>query len=157
MFKFQDQRKRPRSAGPTEGVDEREALLGTLEDFDEPPPLVLADRARLHNSDRIAFIRLVLFVVGHVLRRSLQIFPVHGMLHLASNRDGDGLVHFCALNHPDALLPVIALSRGVGIFVRVLHCNIDFARQYGSEELQPETRPPRLHVAFRSEWSLGVQ
>jgi len=95
-------------------------LLGAFENLDEAPALVLADRPRLHDENRIAFTGRVLFVVSHHSGGALEVLAVHRVLHLSANVDRDGLVHLVAHHDADAFFARIPLVvTGVDVSYRV--------------------------------------
>src|SRR3954467_11162992 len=90
------------------GAVDRTALLGALEDLDDPPPLRRRERPRLTDEDEVADAGDVALVVRLDLARSAQDLAVQRVLDAVLDLDDDGLVHLVAADGPAALLAVAA-------------------------------------------------
>lgn len=79
-------------------------LLCPFKHFDQAPAFVLADRPCLHDSYGVPFSSIVLLIMNHELRGSLNELAVDRVLDLTLDRNKNALVHFVADNRPDPLL-----------------------------------------------------
>src|SRR5690606_36239437 len=94
----------------------RRKSVGALHHFHQPPALRLAQRAGLLDTDQVADVAGVLFVVGLVLLRRLHRLLVKRVILHTLHRYGDGLVHRGARNESDALLAASASTiHGLGL------------------------------------------
>src|SRR5262245_7854499 len=84
-------------------------LLRLLHDLHETPALVLGDRPRLHEADRVADPALVLLVVHLELRPAPHVASVLRVLDQALDGHDDRLVHAIADHLAHAGLAAIAL------------------------------------------------
>src|SRR5690606_41453021 len=78
-------------------------LLGALDDFDEAPALLFAERACFHDANCIAHVRVIILVVSHQFGRLFDELAIDRMFDLSSDRDGDAFIHLVANDGPDAL------------------------------------------------------
>src|SRR5262245_52843320 len=85
---------------------------GSFDDPDEPPPLVLGHRARLHEPDHVADAALVLLVVHLELLPTTHVAAEGGMLHEPLDGHDNSLVHAVAHHLAHAHLPSTAFRRG---------------------------------------------
>src|SRR5687768_11970080 len=82
-----------------------------LDDLDHAPPLVLRQRAGLHNPHPITDLRRVLLVVRLKLRGPRHHLAVHRMRHASLDRDDYRFLHLVADHHANARLPRPARRR----------------------------------------------
>src|SRR5262245_34056654 len=94
-------------------------LTSALDDLDDTPPLVLRQPTRLGNTNRIAGLRRVLFVVRFHALRARHHLAVHGMRHATLDRHHHRLLHLVAHDETRTRLTRAAL-RGV-LFGRISH------------------------------------
>src|SRR3954453_11401969 len=116
------------------GAVDRTALLGALEDLDDPPPLRRRERPRLTDEDEVADAGDVALVVRLDLARAAQNLAVEGVLDAVLDLDDDGLVHLVADDVAAPLLAVAAGRRRLGGAGRVL-CHLLLLRAGGDAEL----------------------
>src|SRR6056297_1193449 len=76
-------------------------LLGALDDFHHLPALVLRERTALGNTNGIAFVAVVCFIVRMHLARTANVLAVQRVLDQALQAHGDRLVHLVADNATD--------------------------------------------------------
>src|SRR3954452_4636233 len=88
------------------GAVDRTALLGALEDLDDPPPLRRRERPRLTDEDEVADAGDVALVVRLDLARAAQDLAIERVLDAVLDLDDDGLVHLVADDVAAALLAV---------------------------------------------------
>jgi len=82
-------------------------LFGALHYLDEFPAFGLTEWTCLPNTDDIAHVAGVIFVMGVEFRCPANYFLVQGVCNEAVCRDGDTLVHLVADDHA---LPFFSLS-----------------------------------------------
>src|SRR5260370_12635061 len=105
------------------GTGERggDGLFGRLgHDPDQPPGLELRERAGLHDLDRIAGTRLVLFVVDITDRAALDVLAVARGLDQARDLDAASLVHLVA-RHDAGLDAAVAPNDRFGLRLLLGH------------------------------------
>ena len=71
-------------------------LFSFLNNFNQAPPLGLAQRARFHNLYDVADLRLLLFIVRDEPRRAREILLVYRMGDASFDGDDDALLHLVA-------------------------------------------------------------
>src|SRR5262245_54154769 len=82
--------------------------LRPLHEFDEAPALVLGQRPRLHEADRVAHLALVLLVVDLELRAATHVAAIRLVLHQPLDRHHHRLVHAVADHLAHAGLAAVA-------------------------------------------------
>src|SRR5688572_638305 len=85
-----------------------------VDDLDHAPPLVLRQRARLHDAHRIAGLRVVLLVMRFHLRGARYHLAVAGVREAPLEANHDGLLHLVANYDTQAHLARTARGRRVG-------------------------------------------
>src|SRR5512140_3431287 len=88
------------------------SALDARDEVEEAPTLVLAEGARLHESDDVSHVALVLFVVDLVLAPPADVLAVRSVLHEALDRHHGGLLHRRAHDHAGQQLAPAALFGG---------------------------------------------
>src|SRR5688572_33319283 len=89
-------------------------LTSAVDDLDHAPPLVLRQRARLHDAHRVAGLRVVLLVVRFHLRGARYHLAVAGVREAPLEANHDGLLHLVANYDTQAHLARTARGRRVG-------------------------------------------
>ena len=92
-------------------------LLCFFYDFNQSPPLGLAEGAGLHDADLVAFVAFVLLILGYELVRPGDELAIKGMLLAGLDGDDDGLVILVADDHADSFLAKISFHMGVSLFL----------------------------------------
>src|SRR3954470_6776828 len=95
----------------------RSPLACAVDDLDQPPPLVLRQRARLDDAHGVADLRRVLLVVGLQPLRARHHLAVDGVRHATLDRDHHRLLHLVTHHEPGARLARVPVGgRLVGHF-----------------------------------------
>src|SRR6266853_1589885 len=87
------------------------SALYALDEVEKPPAFVLAQGARLHESDRVPHLAFVLLVMDFEPVPTADVLAVGLVLHQTLDRDDDGLLHRVAHDLPGHHLPLAAARR----------------------------------------------